>query len=227
VHVLLIHQAFAALDEPGGTRHHELARFLVEKGHRVTILASPVSYLTGKARSGAPSEPEDSAGLTIRRVYTYPALHRSFAHRVISFLSFMLSAFIAGLRVPDVDVVWGTSPPIFQVVTAWALARLKRVPFLLEVRDLWPDFAIAVGCCAARCSSACPSGWSAACTAAPTRCWSTPGFIDHVSGRGGEPPGSQRLRPTHVRPCLSGGNFADQRPHPLRRPVRRGARPLQ
>jgi hypothetical protein len=44
--------AFAALDEAGGTRHIELARALVQKGHQVTIISSPVSYLTGKARSG-------------------------------------------------------------------------------------------------------------------------------------------------------------------------------
>jgi hypothetical protein len=54
MHILLIHQAFAALDEPGGTRHHELARFLVSKGHRVTVIASPVSYLTGEAPSSPP-----------------------------------------------------------------------------------------------------------------------------------------------------------------------------
>ncbi len=57
----------------------------------------------------------------------------------------MLSSFFLGLRVRKVDLVWGTSPPIFQGVTAWLLARLKRVPFLFEVRDLWPAFAIAVG----------------------------------------------------------------------------------
>jgi glycosyltransferase involved in cell wall biosynthesis len=50
-----------------------------------------------------------------------------------------------GLRVKGVDLFWGTSPPIFQCLTAWALARLKRTPFLFEVRDLWPAFAIAVG----------------------------------------------------------------------------------
>jgi glycosyltransferase involved in cell wall biosynthesis len=44
-----------------------------------------------------------------------------------------------------VDLVWGTTPPIFQAPTAWLLARLKGVPFLLEVRDLWPAFAVAVG----------------------------------------------------------------------------------
>jgi glycosyltransferase involved in cell wall biosynthesis len=49
------------------------------------------------------------------------------------------------MGVKNVDLVWGTSPPIFQGFTAWLLARIKRLPFLFEVRDLWPAFAIAVG----------------------------------------------------------------------------------
>jgi hypothetical protein len=52
MHILLVHQAFAALDEAGGTRHHELARYLAARGHRVTVIASPVSYLTGASRAG-------------------------------------------------------------------------------------------------------------------------------------------------------------------------------
>lgn len=149
MHILLIHQAFAALNEPGGTRHHELARFLIAQGHRVTVIASPISYLTGSQRApeagGASPEEGSQAGLTILRTYTYPALHRSFFHRVISFLSFMLSSFWAGLRVPKPDLVWGTSPPIFQAGTAWAVARLRGAPFVLEIRDLWPAFAVGVG----------------------------------------------------------------------------------
>ena len=145
MHILLIHQAFAALDEPGGTRHHELARYLAGRGHQVTIIASPVSYLTGSALTLDPSPKRDQAGVRILRTYTYRALHRSFVHRVFSFVSFMASSFFAGLRVRHVDLVWGTSPPIFQGVTAWLLARLKGVSFLFEVRDLWPSFAIAVG----------------------------------------------------------------------------------
>jgi glycosyltransferase involved in cell wall biosynthesis len=148
VHILLIHQAFAALDEPGGTRHHELARRLAQRGHRVTIIASPVSYLTGRAKTGhIPWKQRQSDGdlITILRAYTYQALHRSFAHRVLSFFSFMVSSFLIGLQVQKVDLVWGTSPPVFQGFTAWLLARLKRAPFLFEVRDLWPAFAVAVG----------------------------------------------------------------------------------
>lgn len=150
MHILLIHQAFAALDEPGGTRHHEFARILAAQGHRVTVIASPVSYLTGVAPASQPASQKVAgtgagANVTILRAYTYNALHKSFAHRVFAFFSFMASSFFVGLGVRNVDVVWGTSPPIFQGWTAWMLARLKGAKFLFEVRDLWPDFAIAVG----------------------------------------------------------------------------------
>lgn len=148
MHILLIHQAFASLDEPGGTRHHELACHLATRGHRVTIIASPVSYLTGKAvKEQIPwvERQDGGEGVTVLRAYTYPALHRSFVHRILSFFSFMFSSFFISLSVKQVDLVWGTSPPIFQGATAWAIARLRRIPFLFEVRDLWPAFAIAVG----------------------------------------------------------------------------------
>ncbi len=148
MHVLIVHQAFAALNEPGGTRHHELARYLTKNGHKVTIIASPVSYLTGSAPSSRiplKTVEYDDDGITIHRAYTYPALHRSFVHRIFSFLSFMVTSFLVAITVSGIDLVWGTSPPIFQGVTAWVISRLKRVPFLFEVRDLWPAFAVEVG----------------------------------------------------------------------------------
>ena len=154
MHILIIHQAFASLDEPGGTRHHEFARLLSAHGHRVTVIASPVSYITGaplhlppfaKQMGGVPRRGEGGDEVTILRASVYSAHHKSFAHRVIAFFSFMASSFWLGLGVKNVDLVWGTSPPIFQGVTAWTLARLKGAKFLFEVRDLWPQFAIAVG----------------------------------------------------------------------------------
>ena len=154
MHILLIHQAFASFDEPGGTRHYELSRYLAARGHRVTIIASPVSYITGTANP-APSSVEglgealpggaSDDSITILRARVYSAHHKSFFDRVIAFVTFMLSSFLLGLRVRSVDLVWGTSPPILQALSAWSLARLKRVPFLFEVRDLWPRFAIAIG----------------------------------------------------------------------------------
>lgn len=145
MHILLIHQAFASLQEAGGTRHFEMAKLLAEHGHKITIIASPISYITGKASSNGNHEADLSDNIVIKRVWTYAALHKSFVHRVLSFFSFMVTSFIAGISTRKVDLVWGTSPPIFQGATAWLLAGLKRKPFLFEVRDLWPSFAIAVG----------------------------------------------------------------------------------
>ena len=145
MHILLIHQAFASLDEPGGTRHHELARQLCSQGHQVTIIASPVSYLTGNKKTPRIKKTTDDFGVVIIRSFTLPALHRSFFWRIFSFLSFMISSTINSLWVRDVNVVWGTTPPIFQAFSAWLVARIKGAPLLLEVRDLWPAFAVAVG----------------------------------------------------------------------------------
>jgi glycosyltransferase involved in cell wall biosynthesis len=190
MHILLIHQAFAALDEPGGTRHHEFARLLASQGHKVTVIASPVSYLTGKAPLRLPPfSPkmggETERGVRVIRAYTYQALHKSFVHRVFAFFSFMVASFFVGLGVRGVDVVWGTSPPIFQGVTAWLLARLKGAKFLFEVRDLWPQFAIAVGVLT-NPTLIKMSLWLERFLYhhADRMMVNSPGYVDHVTGRG-------------------------------------------
>lgn len=147
MHILLIHQAFVGPEEPGGTRHYELAQQMRKYGRRCSIVASDVSYLSGQqavTKTKLVSE-QDCNGVRVLRAYTYPALHRSFTWRILSFLSFMCTSVWAGLRAGPVDLVMGTSPPIFQAVSAWLVALLRRKPFLLEIRDLWPEFAIDMG----------------------------------------------------------------------------------
>jgi lipopolysaccharide/colanic/teichoic acid biosynthesis glycosyltransferase len=145
--VVLIHQAFVAPDEAGGTRHYELAKRAVESGIEFTVVASDISYLTGQrtlaAEQGITEQNID--GVRVLRAYTYASLHRSFAWRIVSFLSFMLTSIRVAWRAGRVDLVMGTSPPIFQAVSAWLVALVRRRPLLLEVRDLWPEFAISLG----------------------------------------------------------------------------------
>lgn len=187
LHILLVHQAFVALDEAGGTRHYEFARYLAQHGHCVTVIASQTSYLTGTdANKDAEYWRYDGGGsLRIVRVRTLPGLHRSFVRRVLNFFSFTWNAFWAGLGVKGVDVVWGTTPPIFQAVSAWALARLKRAPLLLEVRDLWPAFAVAVGVLHNPVLIA-ASEWLERFLyrAARIVMINSPGFLTHVQARG-------------------------------------------
>src|SRR5258708_12975992 len=145
--ILLINQAFVSPDEPGHTRHFEMAKFLQERGHELVIVASDLNYQTGQrtvAGKGMFAE-QIIGGVRILRAYIYPALHRSYFWRVISFFSFMFSSAWTALQVRDVDLVMGTTPPIFQAVSAWAVALMQRKPFLLEVRDLWPEFGVSMG----------------------------------------------------------------------------------
>lgn len=187
MHILLIHQAIALLDEPGGTRHHEFARYLVGLGHRVTIITGQVSYLTGHTTVGGGfiQQMTDDVGVSILRCYCLPGWHRSFIHRVLSSLSFTISSCIAGLRVRNVDLVWGTSPPIFQGLTATLLARMKHIPFLFEVRDLWPYFAVTIGVLRQPLLIRL-SEWLERFlySRADSVIVNSPGFIDHVQSRG-------------------------------------------
>ncbi len=145
--ILLLNQAFVSPDEPGHTRHFEMAKFLRERGHELVIVASDLNYQTGQrtvTRRGIYTE-QVIDGVRILRSFIYPALHRSYVWRVVSFLSFMFSSVWTALQVKDVDLVMGTTPPIFQAVSAWFVAWTRRKPFLLEVRDLWPEFGVGMG----------------------------------------------------------------------------------
>ena len=147
MNLLLIHQAFVSPREAGGTRHFELARYLRQQGHQVTIVASDVSYLTGEKvlqHKGVVGQ-EDIEGIHVLRAFALPTLHKNFFWRVMAFLVFMITSVWAALRVSNPDIIMGTTPPLFQAISAWFVALLRRKPFLLEIRDLWPEFAIDMG----------------------------------------------------------------------------------
>lgn len=145
--ILLIHQAFVTPADSGGTRHFEFAVRCLNSGHKFTVITSDLNYLSGKRiyEKKRLITDERQQGIQIVRTYTIPTLHRSFVWRVFAFLNFMILSMVAGLRSRHVDLVMGTSPPIFQAFSAWFVALLKRRSFLLEIRDLWPEFAIDMG----------------------------------------------------------------------------------
>ena len=141
MHILLIHQAFCGPQDPGGTRHYELALRLSRLGHRFTVVTSKFSYLTGEKKTATPNDGE----IDMRIASTLGSWHRSYVQRLVAFVSFMVTSVLAGLRVDEPEVVIGTSPPIFQALSAWMVSAIRRCPFVMEVRDLWPDFAVDLG----------------------------------------------------------------------------------
>ena len=147
--ILLINQSFVSPDEPGHTRHFEMAQFLRKHGHELVIVGGDVNYQTGRPttrrRRMFESVEQNIDGIRILRAYVYPSLHRSSFWRIVSFFSFMFSSVWTALHVKDVDLIMGTTPPIFQAVSSWVVSLVRRKPFLLEVRDLWPEFGVGMG----------------------------------------------------------------------------------
>ncbi len=185
-HILLIHQLFLTADQAGGTRHYELARHWLGRGARVTVVAGGRSYLTGASHAQDGELPD---GLSVRRVGTLPIGRGGFVARLANFVAFTLSALFAALRVRDVDVVVGTTPPIFQAGAAAAAARIRGIPFVLEVRDLWPDFAIGLGVLRNSWLIAVARGFERwLYRTADQVVVNSPGFVDHVERVVGKAP---------------------------------------
>lgn len=84
-------------------------------------------------------------GIRVVRVWTYITANEGFAKRILDYMSFMVSATLVAPFVRRPDVVVGTSPHFFTACAAWAVSRLRRVPFVFELRDLWPESVKAVG----------------------------------------------------------------------------------
>ena len=148
MHILLIHQIFLSPKEAGSTRHFELAKYLVKKGNKVTIIGSTLSYLTGTVEDrlkGKFITRESIEGIEIIRAWAYSKIHKSYVNRFFSFISFMISSIIAGLKTKKVNIIIACSPQIFTGISGFVLSKLRGVPFIFEVRDLWPKFAIETG----------------------------------------------------------------------------------
>jgi glycosyltransferase involved in cell wall biosynthesis len=148
MHILFLTDNFPPEGNAPATRTFEHARDWVDKGHKVTVITCAPNFPEGKVFEGYKNKwlsKDKVEGIHVWRVKTYITANEGFIKRTIDFASFMLSSLFFGLFTRKIDVVVGTSPQFFTVVSAWALASLKRVPFVFELRDVWPASITAVG----------------------------------------------------------------------------------
>ena len=150
MNILLIHQYFLEEDDPGGSRWNEFTRVWTGMGHTVTVLGGMMHY-NGKEKrpeyKGRYFTKKQQGNVTVWRCHVSEAYNKSFIGRLWGYFSFMFSALYAGLfkAKGKFDVVIVTSPPLFVGVTGFLVSRLRRMPFVFEVRDLWPESAIDTG----------------------------------------------------------------------------------
>lgn len=88
---------------------------------------------------------EEISGIRVIRVWSYITANEGFIKRILDYQSFMLSATLAAPFVRRVDMVVGTSPQFFTACAAYLVSRMKRIPFVFELRDMWPESIKAVG----------------------------------------------------------------------------------
>lgn len=148
MHILFLTDNFPPEVNAPASRTYEHCRLWVADGHRVTVITGAPNFPQGRVYDGYANklwQKEAIDGIDVIRVWTYITANAGFAKRTLDYQSFMATATLASVLVRDVDVVVGTSPQFFTACAAWAASRHKRVPYVFELRDLWPESIKAVG----------------------------------------------------------------------------------
>jgi len=149
--ILYISQYFPPEMGAPAARAAELSRHWVSLGHEVTVLTGFPNHPTGvvpaeyRARFRRLVGHEQVDGVNVVRTWLLPFPNRKAYERMLNYSSFCISAASTGLFLSRPDVVIASSPQLLVGLSGWWVARWKRVPFLFEVRDLWPESLAAVG----------------------------------------------------------------------------------
>jgi len=148
LHILFLSDNFPPEVNAPASRTYEHCREWVLSGAQVTVITCAPNFPRGKVFGGYRNriwQSEVVDGIRVIRVWTFIAVNTGFALRIIDYISFMISATMASLFVRKVDVVVGTSPQFFTACAAWVIGVLKLVPWVFELRDIWPESIKAVG----------------------------------------------------------------------------------
>jgi glycosyltransferase involved in cell wall biosynthesis len=150
MHILYLHQYFATRKGTTGTRSYEFARYLVDKGHRVTMMTSGLEnreFPVPEDKKYAEFETEGIRVVAISAAYNDPQVGTgvSGSQRMFKFYQFAWLACRIGKKLPAPDVVFATHTPLTIGLAGLTLSRYFNVPFVFEVRDLWPEALVNVG----------------------------------------------------------------------------------
>jgi glycosyltransferase involved in cell wall biosynthesis len=148
LHILFLTDNFPPEVNAPASRTFEHCREWVAGGAKVTVITCAPNFPTGKVFNSYKNrlwQSEVKDGIRVIRVWTYITANEGFAKRVLDYVSFMMTGAVAALFVRKVDVVVGTSPQFFTACAAWMVGGLKRVPWVFELRDIWPESIKAVG----------------------------------------------------------------------------------
>lgn len=142
MNIVYLCQCFPPEISAPSARGSEMARVWKEAGHTVKVVTAFPNHPRGVVPPeyrGKNFMVEQMDGLTVFRSYVYVTPNEGFFKRILNHLSFTFSAIVQTLpRLGAADVIVASSPSFFPVLAAWVISRVKGIPFIFEVRDLWP-----------------------------------------------------------------------------------------
>lgn len=141
MHVLFLHSYFCTEDAKANSRSYDLCRALLKKGHKVTVICQVIdtNKVIFEKSFGIFNEIilDDVKIIGINVPYSNKM---GIARRLLSFSIFMIISSFKSLYIKDVDIVFGTSTPPTIAIPSLVVKFIRKVPFVFELRDIWPDF---------------------------------------------------------------------------------------
>ena len=130
------------------SRTYEHCRVWAAHGHEVAVVTCVPNHPAGRVYPGYRNriaQRGSMAGIHVYRLWTFLAPNKGFVKRTLNYAFYMVMAVLAAPFLPRTDVVISTSPQFFCGLAGYLVSRIKRVPWVLEIRDIWPESIVAVG----------------------------------------------------------------------------------
>ena len=143
MHILYLHQYFCPPDGAGGTRSYEIARRLIKRGHKVTMITSSAFFPDNYNFQTRENIYLDGIELLVCNVKYNNSMN--FNRRVFAFIEFIFKSVALTLKTKNTDLIFATSTPLTIIIPAFIISIIRNNPIIFEVRDLWPELPIAVG----------------------------------------------------------------------------------
>lgn len=145
--ILYLCQVFETGSDTGSERHFYFCKYAVRKGHQATAITSNVDYKNARVKfagkKGTIFKTED--GVDIHYVYSYANMRGSFVKRFCYYVTYFFSSISEALKISKPNVIYAVSTPLTVGLLGYFISRVRGIPFVFEVTDLWPEAAVECG----------------------------------------------------------------------------------
>jgi glycosyltransferase involved in cell wall biosynthesis len=147
VNILCLCQIIETGSGAGSERHFYFCKYAVRKGHQATAITSNVDYKNARVKfTGKKGTISKSVeGVDIHYVYSYANFRGSFIKRFYYYVTYFFSSIREALRISKPDVIYAVSTPLTVGLLGYLISRVRGIPFVFEVTDLWPEAAVECG----------------------------------------------------------------------------------